>query len=137
MKNICKKILAVALIASYVIPKPLDVMAVSTNNQLNNTNTYTVSETSKKPNKSKKLVWSLGIGFAEAMKNVKKDMEKAISTDFGNDLNMSIDSADSLVSMSSDKPDLYIKNNGIFGKLDSILSLFEYYIPDFKIVRFV
>ena len=68
-------------------------------------------------------------GFAEAMKNVKKDMEKDIPTDFGNDLNMSIDSADSLVATSSDKPDLNIKNNGIFGKLDSILSLLEYYIP--------
>ena len=56
-------------------------------------------------------------------------MEKTIPTDFGNDLNMSIDSADSLVSMSNDKLNLDIKNNGIFGKLDSILSLLEYYIP--------
>ena len=77
----------------------------------------------------KNMAVGVGVGFTEAMKSVKKDMEKTIPTDFGNDLNMSIDSADSLVSMSNDKLNLDIKNNGIFGKLDSILSLLEYYIP--------
>ena len=77
----------------------------------------------------KNMALGVGVGFTEAMKSVKKDMEKTIPTDFGNDLNMSIDSADSLVSMSNDKLNLDIKNNGIFGKLDSILSLLEYYIP--------
>ena len=80
----------------------------------------------------KNMALGVEVGFAEAMKNVKKDMEKAIPTDFGNDLNMSIYSADSLVSMSSNKRDLDIKNNGIFGKLDSILSLLEYYIPELQ-----
>ena len=39
-------------------------------------------------------------------------MDKAIPKDFGNDLNMSIDSADSLVSMSSDKINLDINVYG-------------------------
>lgn len=80
----------------------------------------------------KNMALGVGEGFMKAMENVKKDMDKAIPKDFGNDLNMSIDSADSLVSMSGNKLDLDIKNNGIFGKLDSILSLLEYYIPELQ-----
>ena len=78
----------------------------------------------------KNMALGVGVGFMKAIENVKKDMDKAIPKDFGNDLNMSIDSADFLVSMSSDKLNLDIKNNGILGKLDSILSLLEYYIPE-------
>lgn len=80
----------------------------------------------------KNMALGVGEGFMKAMENVKKDMDKAIPKDFGNDLNMSIDSANSLVSMSNDKLNLDIKNNGIFGKLDSILSLLEYYIPELQ-----
>ena len=53
-------------------------------------------------------------------------MQQAIPINFDTDLNMSLNAANSV---SSIKADSEVSNNGIFGKLDSILSLLEYYIP--------
>ena len=77
----------------------------------------------------KNMALGVGEGFVNAMNGVKKDMQEAIPTNFDTDLNMSLDSANSV---SSIKADSEVSNNGIFGKLDSILSLLEYYIPELQ-----
>ena len=72
------------------------------------------------------MALGVGEGFVNAMNGVKKDMQEAIVPDFDTNLNMSHDSAGLInnVKITSE-----ISNNGILGKLDSILSLLEYYIP--------
>lgn len=74
----------------------------------------------------KNMALGVGVGFVNAMDSVKKEMQEAIPTNFDTDLNMSLDSANSV---SNIKIASEVSNNGIFGKLDSILSLLEYYIP--------
>ena len=63
------------------------------------------------------------------MDSVKKEMQEATPTNFDTDLNMSLDAANSV---SNIKTASEISNSGIFGKLDSILSLLEYYIPELQ-----
>ena len=53
-------------------------------------------------------------------------MQQAIPTNLDTNLNMLPSSANSV---SNIKNTSEIGNNGVFGKLDSILSLLEYYIP--------
>ncbi|MGN1044289.1 MAG: hypothetical protein ACI4PR_05855 [Acutalibacteraceae bacterium] len=77
----------------------------------------------------KNMALGVGEGFIHAMNGVKKDMQEAIVPDFDTDLNMSLDSANSV---SDVKTISEMSNNGIFGKLDSILSLLEYYIPELQ-----
>ena len=60
---------------------------------------------------------------------LKKEMQEAIPINFDTDLNMLPSSANSI---SNIKNTSEIGNNGIFGKLDSILSLLEYYIPELQ-----
>ena len=74
----------------------------------------------------KNMALGVGEGFINAMDSVKKEMQEAIPTNFDTDLNMSLDSANSINHI---KTDSEIMGDGIFGKLDSILSLLEYYIP--------
>ncbi len=70
---------------------------------------------------------TLGVGEGvNAMDNVKREMQEAIPTDFDTNLNMLPSSTNSI---SNIKTASEVSNNGICGKLDSILSLFEYYIP--------
>ena len=72
------------------------------------------------------MALGVGEGFINAMDSVKKEMQEVIPTNFDTDLNMSLDSANSV---SNIKTASEVRSNGIFGKLDSILSLLEYYIP--------
>jgi phage-related protein len=74
----------------------------------------------------KNMALGMGEGFINAMDSVKKEMQEAIPTNFDTDLNMSLNAANSV---SNIKIDSEIRGSGIFGKLDSILSLLEYYIP--------
>ena len=74
----------------------------------------------------KNMALGVGEGFINAMDSVKKEMQEAIPTNFDTDLNMLPNSANSINHI---KTDSEIKGGGIFGKLDSILSLLEYYIP--------
>ncbi len=73
----------------------------------------------------KNMALGVGEGFINAMDNVKKEMQEAIPTDFDTNLNMLPSSANSINYI---KTDSGIMGDGIFGKLDSILSLLEYYI---------
>ena len=77
----------------------------------------------------KNMALGVGEGFINAMDSVKKEMQEVIPTNFDTDLNMSFDSANSV---SNIKNASEVSNNGIFGKLDSILSLLEYYIPELQ-----
>ena len=77
----------------------------------------------------KNMALGVGEGFINAMDNLKREMQEAIPTDFDTNLNMSLDAANSI---SNIKNTSEIGNNGIFGKLDSILSLLEYYIPELQ-----
>ena len=63
------------------------------------------------------------------MNGVKKDMQEAIVPDFDTNLNMLPSSTNSI---SNIKTTSEVGNSGILGKLDSILSLLEYYIPGLK-----
>lgn len=74
----------------------------------------------------KNMALGVGEGFINAMDSVKKEMQKAIPTNFDTNLNMLPSSANFI---SNIKNTSEAGNNGIFGKLDSILSLLEYYIP--------
>lgn len=74
----------------------------------------------------KNMALGVGEGFINAMDNVKREMQEAIPTDFDTNLNMLPSSANSINHI---KTDSEIMGDGIFGKLDSILSLLEYYIP--------
>ena len=74
----------------------------------------------------KNMALGVGEGFVNAMDNVKREMQEAIPTNFDTNLNMLPNSANSI---SNIKNTSEVGNNGIFGKLDSILSLLEYYIP--------
>ena len=72
------------------------------------------------------MALGMGEGFINAMDSVKKEMQQAIPTDFDTNLNMSLDAANSV---SNIKTSSEVSSTGVFGKLDSILSLLEYYIP--------
>ena len=74
----------------------------------------------------KNMALGVGEGFINAMDNVKREMQEAIPTNFDTDLNMLPSSANSI---SNIKNTSEAGNNGVFGKLDSILSLLAYYIP--------
>lgn len=74
----------------------------------------------------KNMALGVGEGFVNAMDNVKREMQEAIPTNFDTDLNMLPSSANSI---SNIKNTSEAGNNGVFGKLDSILSLLAYYIP--------
>ena len=77
----------------------------------------------------KNMALGIGEGFVNAMNGVKKDMQEAIIPDFDTDLNMLPSSTNSI---SNIKTASEVSNSGILGKLDSILSLLEYYIPGLK-----
>ena len=77
----------------------------------------------------KNMALGVGEGFVNAMNGVKKDMREAIVPDFDTDLNMLPSSTNSI---SNIKTTSEVSNSGILGKLDSILSLLEYYIPGLK-----
>lgn len=77
----------------------------------------------------KNMALGVGEGFVNAMDNVKREMQEAIPTNFDTDLNMLPSSANSI---SNIKNTSEAGNNGVFGKLDSILSLLEYYIPELQ-----
>ena len=74
----------------------------------------------------KNMALGVGEGFVNAMNGVKKDMQEAIVPDFDTNLNMLPSSTNSI---SNIKTTSEVSNSGILGKLDSILSLLEYYIP--------
>ena len=73
----------------------------------------------------KNMALGIGEGFKNTMNDVQKEMQKVIPTNFETNLNSSLNSSDSLISKSNPT----ITSDGIFEKLDSILSLLEYYIP--------
>ena len=77
----------------------------------------------------KNMALGVGEGFVNAMNGVKKDMQEAIIPDFDTNLNMLPSSTNSI---SNIKTTSEVSNSGILGKLDSILSLLEYYIPRLK-----
>ena len=77
----------------------------------------------------KSMALGVGEGFVNAMNGVKKDMLEAIVPDFDTDLNMLPSSTNSI---SNIKTASEVSNIGILGKLDSILSFLEYYIPGLK-----
>lgn len=77
----------------------------------------------------KNMAVGVGEGFVNAMDGVKKDMQEAIVPDFDTNLNMLPSSTNSI---SNIKTASEVSNSGILGKLDSILSLLEYYIPGLK-----
>lgn len=74
----------------------------------------------------KNMALGVGEGFVNSMANIQKQMQKAILTNFDTDLNVSPGFANSI---SNIKTASEVSNSGILGKLDSILSLLEYYIP--------
>ncbi len=71
------------------------------------------------------MALGIGEGFKNTMNDVQKEMQKVIPTDFETNLNSSLNSSDFFISKSNPT----ITSDGIFEKLDSILSLLEYYIP--------
>ncbi len=77
----------------------------------------------------KNMALGVGEGFVNAMNGVKKDMPKVIPTDFDTDLNMLPSLTNSI---SNIKTASEVSNSGILEKLDSILSLLQYYIPGLK-----
>ena len=77
----------------------------------------------------KNMALGVGEGFVNAMNGVKKDMQEAIIPDFDTDLNMLPSSTNFI---SNIKTTSEVSNSGILGKLDSILSLLEYYFPGLK-----
>ena len=75
------------------------------------------------------MALGIGEGFTNTMNDVQKEMQKVIPTNFETNLNSSLNSADSLMAMNNIRPKSEMFSDKIFGKLDSILSLLEYYIP--------
>ena len=73
----------------------------------------------------KNMALGIGEGFKNTMNDIQKEMKKVIPINFETNLNSSLNSSDSLISKSNPT----ITSDGIFEKLDSILSLLEYYIP--------
>ena len=94
----------------------------------------------------KNLALGLGEGFVDTMSEVKKDMEKALPTDFSTDLNMAVNSAMSKSKISIDaqnqamsynlidnfKSAIKVSNGNVLDKLNSILYFLEGYIPDLQ-----
>ena len=75
------------------------------------------------------MALGVGEGFVNAMNGVKKNMQEAIVPDFDTNLNMLPSSTNSI---SNIKTTSGVSNSGILRKLDSILSLLEYYIPELQ-----
>lgn len=94
----------------------------------------------------KNLALGLGEGFVDTMSEVKKDMEKALPTDFSTDLNMAIENANFTSKLSKStrdsnshvslidmfKSSINNTNIKVAEKLDSILYFLEGYIPDLQ-----
>ena len=77
----------------------------------------------------KNMALGIGEGFKNTMNDVQKEMQKVIPTNFETNLNSSLNSANSLMAMNNIRPKSEMFSDKIFGKLNSILSLLEYYIP--------
>ena len=77
----------------------------------------------------KNMALGVGEGFVNAMNGVKKDMQEAIVPNFDTNLNMLPSSTNSI---SNIKTASEVSDSGVLGKLDSILSFLEYYIPGLK-----
>ena len=94
----------------------------------------------------KNLALGVGQGFTASMKDVSKQMQKALPTDFSTDLNMAVNAANSTVDMRDVSPRqrssgnlidrfnsaIENTNKNVTDKLDSILYFLQDYIPELK-----
>ena len=76
----------------------------------------------------KNMALGIGEGFTNTMNDVQKEMQKVIPTDFDSDFHMSINGNKSLLPYGFIS-ETELNSNNVLSRLDSILSLLEYYIP--------